>query len=544
MSKLSWVLAETVPSVEQWARGRYASTIHVLAYRRGRYSDSRIEAWRQGRYAAGRQVTAWRKVRYASTTVDAEAARSRNEGELEVDLRVDVGGSTHDLTGVPTNLQMTHGENQPTTWQISILDDTGLYHPERVGSPWQGVMDHEAFNPDGSYRKRFIFNSSWGGVPFSFVGIPTAYGHTRSFSSGGRFDFSWSGVDISRTLFLPGRTYPTLRTERGAQTWGLKSATADILTRCGIPHDLSLMEDAPIRVQHRQDGRPGDFFQQLLDVLWAKWTVRNGVLHVYQPAYEGAPQWTYSSSDLVMEDNLQVDAPEIINEVTARRAAEARAQSQTIEVDNFGQYTVSFNPPVSYVTWQARGGADNGGAFSDFIMRDPAGGIVAVREVRGGNWPPEAFFRLAIGIGSITFTWGARPNFIGSGWPSSIQFFGQPFDAPAMGSYDEVFSVTERDQASIDRNGLHQHELSANPLIFDSATLRRHALGFLLENRAAQTLETYRVPLCYEIWPGQRVRIIDDRLGTAHVRYIRRVTRSISDDPDQRFCRLETVRYA
>ena len=521
----------------------YRSTLQVTGLQKALYSNSRVGVLRHGRYAATRRTTTRRQGRYTSVDQATVNAWQTNDGELSVSIIVDVEGTLHDLTGVPTVLQETQGENQPAKWQLSIQDDTGQYHPDRVGGAWEGVMNSEAFGTGGSYRKILRFGANWEGYPYSLEGVPTNYGHSRSFSSGGRFDFSWGGVDISRKLFLPGQTFPTLRTERGVQTWTTKKALADLLDRVGIPYDLSRMEDAPIRLQHRQDGRPGDFMQQLCDVLYTKWCVQDGRLVFWQPAYVGPPHWDYPADALIPEDNLNVDAPEVWNKVTVRRAAESKSRP-IMELHNFGQYTQTFNPPLGYLTYRLLSGGENG-VVSDLYLKNQAGLVIEVRESRNGGTLSPTLTTLAP-IASVTFTWGVKSVISGGdGWPGTIQFSGQEMDSAALAEeYDPVFSITETNSASIDKYGEHAIELAPNPLLFSEAAMRRQAQYFLQENSGLLKPQTFRLPLNHGIRPGHRIRISDQRLNRSDIRYIRQRSHSWSDDPDQRFTRIDTVLYA
>lgn len=533
----------SLQSLAKSQRLRYRSPGSVLATHRTRYSTSAVARSRRLRYASQTNVKAARKLRYMATTADADRAWQQGIGELDVNLSVDNAGTVTSLGEVPHLLQITLEESGPIKWQLSIIDPTGAYHPKRSGGTWAGLLDARAFASDGSYAKKFLASITWGGVEFNLVGIPTSYGHTRSFRNAGRFDFSWGGLDVSRKLFSPGVTLPTLRSSLQAGFYTTKSAIANLLDAQGLRYNLDAMEAALIRVQHRQDSRPGDLMQQLCDVLFTRWQVRGETIHFYQPQYTGPPQWRYGGSNaLLPEDSLDVQAPSTVNSVTARRAAESKAQAPPVEHTTFGTSTLPFNPPVDSLSWSKL--TQQNGLFSDFILKDSNGNVVAVRENRAQTWPTGLVGAPAHNIASVTYTWGAVPGFIGSGGYGKIRFEGKARDREDQGWVnDGILSVTKTVPASIHDFGPQHQELQANPLIADGGTLGRHAELFLREQAANQEPQSFRAELNLGLYPGQRVLIDDEVLGIQEVRYVRRVTHSISDDPAQRFTRFETIYF-
>jgi hypothetical protein len=531
-----------MPEVTSAGKLRYGTIASVTGGGRLRYSTSHAQSMARLRYASGLQAKSMAKLRYAALSPTFEATWTTNsagpgatdeQSVPQVSILVD----GVELCPAPYILQITLAENEPIRWTLSILDPEAYYHPKKAG-PWFGKLND---NPS----RQVDFSIRWGGAELAFRGSPNRYRHTRTAADAGQVEFEWSGIDAtSRNLFRTGQTLPTLRTTQST-IYTTKTAAADLLNALSIPHNLEAMEGTVIRFQHRQDSRPGDLFQGLLDVLWHKWGVIGNTLHVYKPNYHGPAQWTYGTDAAIFDDDLESETPAFVNVATARRVREASQGSvNTQEHTTFGQYPVTFNPPLRSPSWRVL--QDTGGLYSDFLLYSE-GTLAAVREARqNSNWSPSLVNQVVNGpIDRIVFSWGAPAGIIATGGLGRIQFFGaeDAKDLPGVAN-DETYSIRKRNQTSLaagdDRNHL---ELQPSSYIPDAATMARHLVGFLVEEAADREPQTLRVALNLLLAPGQRVIVEDDRLGTSEKRYIRRVTHSISSDPAQRFSRITTTYF-
>lgn len=531
-----------MPDVAQTVGIRFGSTTRITSTRPIHYSDSRVVAGDGIRYGSTRRVSKSVAIRYGSIDDDTVESYLYGEGDLSISEIVYVNGTPHDLACAPATIEITMAENEPSQWAITIIDPTGYYHPKKVGGVWEGIMTDEAFDSSGDVIRYVEITASIAGQTLNFTGVPTRAGHSRSSSNAGTFNFSWSGVDLTRKLFLPGKTSETIRTGAGV-TWTTKTAIQDLLTPAGIDADLSQMDDAPIRVQHRQDGRPADWMQALCDVLLTRWRMEHRTLKFYQPAYTGAAQWIYPANSAIMEDSFSIESFDVVNKVIAKRAAESKSQtSAPVEVYNFGQYTTTFNPPISYVTWRIL--VQGAGRFSDIAMYDASGGLIAVRLSTSAAFPSSAFTATSIEVATIRFTWGQLAGGgVLTGSPGQIQFFGAENDPEELGANDPIYTVTRSNTASINAYGEHLQELPPNPLIFNSEILTRHADAYLVEHSTQLAPQSFTVPLNLMIRPGQRIQVIDDRLGYSPVRYIVGCAHTISEDPRARRTSIDTVIY-
>lgn len=523
-----------MPTVTSANKFRYKALGLVTSATRLRYSTNTVQSgYTPIRYKATRSITSANRLRYLA--MSAEYASAILTGAVAADPdslpQVSILADGTELCPAPYVLQVTHTENAPARWTIGIQDHTGYYHPKNQSSPWVNKLGR---------GKTMVAQVTWEGASYHLSGKSTGYSHSRSFTRPGSIDFTWSGVDNSQALFRTGVTLATLRTKANLGTiYTTKTAVADLLDSMGIACNLDGMEASPIRLQHRQDGRPGDWFQQLLDVLWHKWIMVGDTLYVYKPGYGGPTTWAYGADAYILEDSLQVDAPTYANEVTARRAKEARSGTTSpVEHQAFGQQTQEFSPAIEGIFWRKL--AEQGGRFSDFRLYSN-GSLVAVREAlatfSGG------LATAAPGpIDKVIYTWGNLPGQATTSGYGKIQFLGAEQDKAEQGFVvDETYSVRRRNATSVDAGDQVNHtELQPNTLIADSAILERHADGYLIEQAADAEPQDFRFPLNLLMFPGQRVLIEDPVLGTQN-RYIRSVTHSFSDDPANRFTRAQTV---
>jgi len=466
---------------------------------------------------------------------------------------------TWDLGEAPAILQVTHNESAPLRWQIYVDDPEGKYHPRKSGGEFAGAMDNRAYDSAGGFAKKFLATVYWGGSPYHLIGIPNQIASERNNGSGGRFRLTWGGIDCTEGFFRRANTAKTLRTVRGGTTWFNVDALRDICEQLNVSCDFRIRREK-IRVQHRQNGRWGDWFQSLLDATRAKWRSEGERIVAYQPTLTGPALWNYDSKALILEENLDAPTPDIVNKVTARRANEGGGSRAEVNLLKFGSgYKAVFNPPIDNPQFKVSGG--NLAAVSNVVYRDPSGAIVGV-----SNWRTDGMGTAAnIGtvaaqdpmgraygnggqaknVNSAEFTWGITV----AGFPTILESAGNVtfFAAPSDPTSDPVLELTGKAPASIGGGNLgwgeKALELPPNPLFYDSAQLKRYLYDYLLEFAFDTLPTTYKVFLNHEMRPGDLVAIHDDRLGLVDVRYVYQCTHSFSDFPEQRFTRMSTRLY-
>lgn len=517
-------------------RLRYTALGKVRSENRLRYSNFRVSGpFNRLRYSCVRTVRSQRRLRYQARSQEFEriwqTGQASDPNSLpQVSIKID--GT--EICPAPNVFQVTHSESGPARWTLGIEDPYGYYHPENASSPWFGKIVR---------NKSIVVAIVWEGAEYHLSGKVKSYGHTRNFTSAGSFDFTCSGLDNSGALFRTGVTLPSIRSSRADGLQTTKTAAASLLDAAGIAYNLDMMEATNIRLQHRQDGRPGDFFQNVLDVLHHEWIMIGDTLYVYLPNWFGPPQWTYGTDALIYEDSLQNDAPTMVNAVRSRRAKETNAGPGGAPDEHlqYGQFTKNFNPPLEGVYWKK---TEQGGRFSDFRLYNN-GALYAVREARGTYTGGEPGTNIGL-TDKIVYTWGAPgpENTATSGY-GKIQFLGAAKDREDQGwpADDQIYSVSRQNKSSLDAgDDLNLQELSANTLMPDAVTLERHADGLLRKYAAEPTRQDFRIPLNLLMFPGQSSLIVDPILGTKK-RYIREVTQSIGTDLANCFTRKSTVYF-
>ena len=238
-------------------RLRFACVPQVQSANRLRYSTEAVQSWTNRlRFASTREVQSANLLRYRTLSEAYEQVwkrgRAANPNSLpQVSILVD----GVELCPAPYALQVTLTESAATQWEVRIKDPHGTYHPKNPNSPFFGKLKRGT---------PMIARVTWEGAEFNLVGVGTGCGHRRSWQDCGQLDFVWKGIDLSKKLFSKGVTTDTLRSSASGGVWTTKSAAQVLLDEMAIACNLSLMEATGIRLQNRQDGRPGDWFQKLL----------------------------------------------------------------------------------------------------------------------------------------------------------------------------------------------------------------------------------------------------------------------------------------
>jgi len=548
-----------MPTVEQQLGFRYASLASVFAQRGFRYSNTDVEAWRAHRYASVNAVEARRGFRYCSTPAydpddpdhlpppegmeewsPWDLAWKCGYGELKVGLTIVTPDGPKDLTGIPHTVELTIEESHLMQWAVYILDPSCEFSPRKVGGDWEGVMNDEAYDADGNLVKYLVIDVTWGGVNQIYIGVPKDFGWERTPPA--RMDFRWNGSCIADKLFRSGQTAPTLRSGRAGTIWNT-AALQDNFDRAGVLCDVSRIKKRPLRLQQRQNEQWITYITEELEACpFAEWYTQGDTVICYQPAYGSHARWTYDSDCLVPKESYGSKASDNVNQVTIRRAVEGQ-QGTEVQMFNFGNgYSQTFNPPAYGLQYRK---LEGNGVLSDIIMRNPDGEVTAVRDVRGGVWPPVLSANKGNQIAQVNWTWGAPPNFLGDGLPGVIEFtHAEPDREDDFGSkFDPVINVTVNDFGDQDKHGVRPLEMAPNSLLVDSAHATEYGEGYLRRKKRERDPQDLDVPLNHILWPGDYYNFVDLVQNFTEKRYVRRVTHVLSDDEDRRGTRLTGVIY-
>lgn len=458
-----------------------------------------------------------------------EAAWKLGVAGLELDIMGGPNASVN-LSDIPYKLVVQHGRSAASTWSLYIQDDTGTYHPHKAGGAWEGVLGF-------TLAHRIKATARYGGKEFVYTGPATGFSHQRTVSDGGWFkDAVWSGIDESKALFERSVTMPTRRSTRSRIQRALP-IVREMLAAAGLKGPVGF-RDYPIRLFHRQDGRYGDWLMRLLEVNGQQWRMEGKTFRCYDSMSGHGRIYTYSSNTVVHSESYQSNFADVLTRVTVRRLVERDDEGgrEPEKHTTFGSYSKTFDQPISMVQWQTP--VQSGGVFSDFVFRDEAGEVVAVRKVRGGVWPAFLTGAPIIKAASVEYTWGAAPGVVAKEGYGEILFSGTAGDNQDDEDFPEAFNAALKLDVADDELeslvGQIREEMEINELIATAAQAISFGRGHLNKLKAALFPLSITVPLNPDLVDGSRVRIVDGVLGTSIDRIVISSTHTFADDPAAR----------
>lgn len=534
---------------------RVAALQGVYTARRHRFSNAAAQAYGLHRFACPAGVTARGLHRVNALPADVDEGVSEYDlawkfgiGTLVREIGILWNGSYKSLGEAPGLLEFTHNESAPNGWSISIADPTGEYHPRKAGGEWEDWMDDAAYDEDGNIVKTLIARLTWGGAEYLFIGVPKTFGHVRNRQTQ-RIEFQWGGLGVSSRLFRRAQTLDSIRSTRSATSAPmLRTVLKQIADSQRTKSDFSRVDNQPVRIMHMQNGRPGDWMQQLLEAApFAEWREEGETVVGFQPTVKSSPDWVYSKDTCTESESLDANADDMVNLVEVRSAREAGQKPEgmpPVLLNEFNRYRVPFNPPLSGAQW--RWVRPNPVGDIPLIIYRRQGNVIAVRlaaNSRGLAQYPDSILGAPIyraDEAEIYWMAGIGVPIPENGGPTSaiaeIEFIGTQGDNPdsEFGSeIDEVTGVTRRNDASIEKYGENPIELSPNPLLTTRAQMERYGDRYLARASRIEP-KTLTVPLNLLMQVGDTVEIRDAILGTQESRYVSQVGHKVSNDPIQR----------
>lgn len=460
------------------------------------------------------------------------------DGELEVKIWGGVEAST-EVSGIPYRFEIVHGRSQAVTWACYIVDDTGKYHPAKIGGEYEGVFGR------GQHHKMRA-HILWGGREFRYTGWASGFGHQRSNRDSGWFrDMVWSGVDESKPFFAPRKTMPTVRSTR-SKVVRKAAVAAEILAAAG-GFSVSGLKDGPIRLFHRQSGRYGDWLARLVEMAGQEWHLIGKRVEVYDALAGCGAKFTYSVSTPVRSESYDSAVADVITRVLVRRVqeAESRGAEEPEVCTTFGTYTKSW--PEDMHAIQPEPIEAQLGAFSDYIYRNAKGNVVAVRGSRGGVYPAHLMTAPIRSVRSVEYTFGAQAGVLASEGYGRILFRGVPANKPDQEDmpeeFESGFELEVIDQALEDIFGEALEELDVNELIATQQQALEFGQGWLNRRKAALFPLSITVPLNPAIRDGTPITIIDLILNRTHTRPVLTATHSFGAAPDSQWTRFTIGGY-
>lgn len=455
-----------------------------------------------------------------------DAAWKLGVSGLQMDIR---GGEDAgvDLSGIPYKLEVQHQRSASSTWSLSIQDDTGAYHPHKVGGDWEGVLGM-------TVAHRMKATVKHGGKTFSYTGPATGFSHQRAARDGGWFkDAVWSGIDESKALFARSVTMASVRSTRTRIQYSAP-VVKEILQAAGLKGP-SGFQNFPIRLFHRQDGRYGDWLMRLLEVNGQQWRMKGKTFFCYDALAGHGRLYTYSSDTIVFNESFNSSFADVLTRVTVKRLVERDDEAGTDPevATTFGKYSKTFDRPISAVQWQTP--VQSGGIFSDFIFRNEAGNVISVRNIRGGVWPLLVAGAPIYMAKSVEYTWGAQPGVLATEGYGEILFTGTAGDLVDDEDFPDAFNaaltveVVDADLETL--FGQVREEMEVNELVATPVQATSFGRGHLNKLKAALSPLSITCPLNPDLVDGSRVRIVDDVLGLSIERVVLSASHTFTDDP-------------
>lgn len=543
--------------VEKALSHRYTAAIELEKPLLHRYTDYSVDKPLLHRYRADVTVEKSLQHRYSILSQQYNPTWSGSGGgasqAVSYTIRAFNQGSIQTIGSYAAEVTITLRENAAASWRLVVDDPEGLLHPERAGGQWQGWLTDDPYvSGYTGYARKFLFSCSYAGAAFDFVGIPTSSDYELNDSRQAFSNFVWSGTDVSHILSV--RRDQDMSTVDSATSLKRRSdVITEICNQYNVQCDLSGLDTDPVvSLMHRSKGQPLSWIIGLLEMMWDVWTVRGETLYCYTPqqkAKENA-DWTMELDvNLIRAVSVSASFSDAVSRVVMKRTRPANTTVKTVDLNNFGQYNVSFDQDVYSLNWRMTTTSGEGIADT-FLLRNSSGVIIGIFNDRAKVYGDKACGGAngLCGRGpvrSVTFTWGAAtPDVQGTGAIGQIEFYG----------------VVKSTQEGIDIGGVYEVDVSSsvyagdpnaypkvfpvNPLFASGSDLTQSAQRFL--NRVGRRRRTRRYVLHrlhILLSPGDTVREKIDSIGVDRAVYVTEVTHHFSPDPARRYTEFEAVEY-
>lgn len=438
-----------------------------------------------------------------------------NEGTLEITFDCSTGGNDVLCQAEAIVISQTESNAQSTT--ITLVDPKFDWHPEGDGPHKDVMVDGAELEMQvtwGGHTKPFFANMKDTAVDWGPDNMPV---------------LAWPGTCEGDRLFRNKKTLETLLPNADAPALLNKTVLAEACAAVGVACDWSRVLTMRVGTPyHRQQLTPGQIVTDMLELSVDEWRTNFKTVEGYDPTV-GGRRWEYDidAGHLVYSGSIQPLNQDPIDQVVALRAiktgqlvtgdGEPSAELRLLEFG--GGKSVSFDPPVSMVTWEMVG-RDPRGRVSD--LKFWSGGIkTAVRETTNPLDEPDNLKQAPIwNCDTVTFTWGASNPDVDADLLEAlgiIRFFGRPTPQTTNGEGEEEngpLDPTTRVLYPPGEELENQLELQPNPLLYGPVEMNIHARR-VFERAARQSKDyRYKLPLNHLMMPGDILAVKrDSRLG-------------------------------
>ena len=465
----------------------------------------------------------------------------RTGGYVSDDLNVTFNSSTGGSSALcqSNTLVISERASEAQTFSLNLNDRKILWHPYGTGA-YKDVMAEGA---------EVDIKVEYDGIETDFHGIFKApfADMAGPFAPAG---LRWPGVGISDKLYSERKTLGTLNRSPLSPVVDKHTAMREACAAVGVDCDVTgILNQRLGGPYHRQNVTPGDLFGKLLELTIDEYRSEYKTVKAYDPD-NGGQTWVYSlDDDNVKAWNVAPLTTDVYDQIVVLRAVatgeEFTDEGSLLEVNEFGQYTMTFNPPISLATTRVEF-ASHLGVFSDQLWyRENT--LVAARNIRGYNGLTVAEGNRIYNCDRLVVTWGERrAEGTLTGAPGALRVYGRKTPSGIIGeglnSQEQLDPTTRRVRGSGDR----EIELPPNPLFYSAAEMDLHGDRYLARVARAQKEMGINIPLNPLIRNGDTIRLnLGRRFGNQSIDLLTvGWTHSISRTAANRGTNVRAIHYA
>lgn len=486
---------------------------------------------------SARQLKAPATVGGVSAWEDARITNDYNTDNLTVTFTSSTGGSaalcqTHTLV-----IEQSASENM--TFSINLNDPLIQWHPYGDGT-YKDVM------ADGAEVSMTV---AYEGAVEDFFGTFKS----PSITMDGGFatpSLAWPGVCEGAKMFDKKVDLPTLNYDPLLPVTDKRTAMYQATDAAGVSADFSGIKNQKLSgPYHRQQVEPGQLVEDLLERTLDHWRTEYKTIKGYDPD-NGGQTWTYDlDNDEVRSWPITPQNNKVYTKVKVIRAiatgSEVTDDGALLEVSDFGQYEMTFNPPISLATTRVEYDS-NLGAFSNYLWYR-GNDLVAARRVVGYNGLTVVSGNRIWNCDKLVVTWGERnPNVTATSSPGALRVFGRQEPQGEVGQGINASTQTDQVTQRIRGSGDKLIELSPDPLFASSADMDLYGDRYLARIARAQVQHGLTLPLNHLIRCGDKIELdLGKRFGNNKITLlVTQIRHSISAIRGNRNTQLTCVEWS
>lgn len=471
---------------------------------------------------------------------DWEHARTTNNYDtdnLTVTFTSSTGGSAALCQSHTLVIEQQASENM--TFSINLNDPLIQWHPYGDGTYKDVMVDGAEVSMTVAYQ----------GAVEDFFGTFKS----PSMQMDGAFAtpaLAWPGVCEGAKMFEQKVDLPTLNYDPLLPVTDKRTAMYQATAAAGVSADFSGIKNQKLSgPYHRQQVEPGQLVEDLLERTLDHWRTEYKTIKGYDPD-GGGQTWAYSldndevrSWPVTPQNNKVYDKVKVIRAIAT--GSEVTNDGALLEVNEFGQYTMTFNPPISLATTRIVYDS-NIATFSNYLWYSGTN-LVAARKVVGYNGLTVVSGNRIWNCDKLVVTWGERnANVTETSSPGALKVYGRQEPQGEVGQ--GLNSSTQTDQVTqrVRGSGSKLIELPPDPLFASSADMDLYGDRYLARTARAQVQHGLTLPLNHLIRCGDKIELsLGQRFGNNRVTLlVTQIRHSVSAIRNNRNTQLTCVEWA